>query len=502
MGGERTTYGDYGIGYRTFHGGKKMESVSCARRALLLLSRFVIAFDDQLTYSLPRFSLFVGQEFLFYYEKYSPDPASSSTTSEKQHPPRDWDPLVKQTYSVWVDTDKGRRKWHLTAYFTQATVDQLGTVDDIQGVGILNVPEGHFKSTRVKKGGSRAEEPISPPSKDSTPGRVFAPFLDAASGTSQRNSHSSQTVQMYQPYPSPYSSSYPLPPEQKSSAPVSVARFSQITPVPTAVPSNYSSGAESPVEPQQSSLRLAIPTTLYNQSQPLETHSVAPSIYNATRSPIHTSPHSPPWYPDYHQKSSEVFEHHAHHHPLRHYHSSSPKAGESPSSPYTLPQPPYLPLNYHSPSPIRPISSSNLAASPYSHTGPTPIVDSYGPSSSPVETPHPMYPAALAGPGELNYSSRPCTSHFREHVTYTGMTSVSPVSSGSGHSAYSMAEGGGGSHVQSIYEDIERDSDLGPDRGLAPLGVLKRPHPYRRHPGDDKTLKLLARHTTGSDLES
>jgi hypothetical protein len=33
--------------------------------------------------------------------------------SDKQ-PPRDWDPLVKQTYSVWVETDKGRRKWHLS----------------------------------------------------------------------------------------------------------------------------------------------------------------------------------------------------------------------------------------------------------------------------------------------------------------------------------------------------------------------------------------------------
>lgn len=31
-----------------------------------------------------------------------------------RHPPRDWDPLVKQTYSVWVETEKGRRKWHLS----------------------------------------------------------------------------------------------------------------------------------------------------------------------------------------------------------------------------------------------------------------------------------------------------------------------------------------------------------------------------------------------------
>lgn len=27
---------------------------------------------------------------------------------------KQWDPLVKQTYSVWVDSPRGRRKWHLS----------------------------------------------------------------------------------------------------------------------------------------------------------------------------------------------------------------------------------------------------------------------------------------------------------------------------------------------------------------------------------------------------
>ncbi|EGO00315.1 hypothetical protein SERLA73DRAFT_52016, partial [Serpula lacrymans var. lacrymans S7.3] len=92
----------------------------------------------------------VRDEFLFYYEKYTP-PADASHSSPDKQPPRDWDPLVKQTYSVWVETEKGRRKWHLTAYFTQATVDQLGTIDDIPGVADLIVPEGTFQSTRVSK---------------------------------------------------------------------------------------------------------------------------------------------------------------------------------------------------------------------------------------------------------------------------------------------------------------------------------------------------------------
>ena len=29
-------------------------------------------------------------------------------------PPKDWDPFVKQTYSAWVNTENGNRKWHLS----------------------------------------------------------------------------------------------------------------------------------------------------------------------------------------------------------------------------------------------------------------------------------------------------------------------------------------------------------------------------------------------------
>ncbi|KAF9257973.1 hypothetical protein L218DRAFT_935238 [Marasmius fiardii PR-910] len=457
----------------------------------------------------------VRDEFLFYYEKYSPEPGSSSTTSEKQHPPRDWDPLVKQTYSVWVDTGKGRRKWHLTAYFTQATVDQLGTVDDIQGVGSLNVPEGYFKSTRVKKGGSKADELTSPPSNDSAPRKPFTSFPDGTSGIPHKNSHSSQNVQMYQPYPS-YNAYSEQP--RSSSQPMSGSRFPQLTPVITSVPSNYPPDPESP---QQSPLHLAIPpasSTMYSQphsaSPVISEISNAHSLYNATRSsPIHTSPHSPhnpPWYPDYSQKPpSDVFDH-GNHHPLRHYHSNSLKAEEPPLSPYGLNEPPYLSLNYHAPSPVRPIPSSTLTATPYAHTGipsntMTEPGSSYG-ASSPVETPHSIYPPIQQQTADVGYPSRPSTGCFRGHsmpVSCTEVSSASPSSSASG-SVYSMTDNGG-IHHHGNYEDnssYDREAEFGFDRGLAPLGVLKRPHPYRRHPGDDKTLKLLARRNASSELEA
>ncbi|KAF9462456.1 Gti1/Pac2 family-domain-containing protein [Collybia nuda] len=150
----------------------------------------------------------VRDEFLFYYEKYSPiaDANNSSVSLEKQ-PPRDWDPLVKQTYSVWVETEKGRRKWHLTAYFTQTTVDDLGTIDDILGVQELAPPPGLFKSTRVGKGRGKTDEPSAQTSDTlskppTTVTRTYAPFptLHNRYPSQSESPPASESVMMYEPY--------------------------------------------------------------------------------------------------------------------------------------------------------------------------------------------------------------------------------------------------------------------------------------------------------------
>ncbi|PAV18444.1 hypothetical protein PNOK_0528600 [Pyrrhoderma noxium] len=94
----------------------------------------------------------VRDEFLFYYEKSPP-----GHLRDKENPlieervRKQWDPLVKQTYSVFVNAPSGRRKWHLTAYFTQATVDRLQTVDDIPHLAGLEVPPSKYISTRLGK---------------------------------------------------------------------------------------------------------------------------------------------------------------------------------------------------------------------------------------------------------------------------------------------------------------------------------------------------------------
>ncbi|TEB30387.1 hypothetical protein FA13DRAFT_1630840 [Coprinellus micaceus] len=141
----------------------------------------------------------VRDEFLFYYERYMPPPDANQSPPDAK-PPRDWEPLVKQTYSVWVDTESGRRKWHLTAYFTQGTIDQLRSVDDVPGVGDLVVPEGHFKSTRVGKR-SKADESKGESSKSNSVTRTYAPFPSPYSNTSA--AVDSHPVVMYDPYPQP-----------------------------------------------------------------------------------------------------------------------------------------------------------------------------------------------------------------------------------------------------------------------------------------------------------
>ncbi|KAJ7057826.1 hypothetical protein C8F01DRAFT_1086259 [Mycena amicta] len=63
--------------------------------------------------------------------------------------------LIKQTFSVLVSLPKDRpsgtiRKWHLTAYFNQETLNELDTIDDLRLLD-APVPEGWFRSARATK---------------------------------------------------------------------------------------------------------------------------------------------------------------------------------------------------------------------------------------------------------------------------------------------------------------------------------------------------------------
>ncbi|EGO00318.1 hypothetical protein SERLA73DRAFT_180841 [Serpula lacrymans var. lacrymans S7.3] len=99
----------------------------------------------------------VRDEFLFYHEK-DPEPVDVELTSDsdsihqRSHPGpsrgHTRSSLVKQTYSVFVETPRGRRKWHLIAYFTHDTVEYLPSVDNVPELARLSVPTGMYRSAR------------------------------------------------------------------------------------------------------------------------------------------------------------------------------------------------------------------------------------------------------------------------------------------------------------------------------------------------------------------
>ncbi|KAG8216500.1 Gti1/Pac2 family-domain-containing protein [Butyriboletus roseoflavus] len=118
----------------------------------------------------------VRDDFLFYHQKecdVSDDPTSAATPwaqmismypSPRSRATSESERLIKQTYSVRVSLpdDRSRgifRKWHLTAYFSQQKLDRLNTIDNIQGIGDVPVPDGWFRSAR-RDGKSRREDDL------------------------------------------------------------------------------------------------------------------------------------------------------------------------------------------------------------------------------------------------------------------------------------------------------------------------------------------------------
>ncbi|KIM45334.1 hypothetical protein M413DRAFT_442010 [Hebeloma cylindrosporum] len=96
----------------------------------------------------------VKDEFLFYYEERKSHAdlefmtsGSESSSRHAVYRPR----LTKQTYSVYVNTPKGRRKWHLIAYVVPETVERLATINDHPELASLHVPRGMYTAARLSK---------------------------------------------------------------------------------------------------------------------------------------------------------------------------------------------------------------------------------------------------------------------------------------------------------------------------------------------------------------
>ncbi|KAJ7039782.1 Gti1/Pac2 family-domain-containing protein [Mycena alexandri] len=117
----------------------------------------------------------VRDEFLFYHQKecdMNEEPINpitpwaqmmrkrsnripGSSYPSMSRKPTESERLIKQTYSVLVSLPKDRpcgtvRKWHLTAYFNQETLNELDTIDDLRHLNVP-VPDGWFRSARATK---------------------------------------------------------------------------------------------------------------------------------------------------------------------------------------------------------------------------------------------------------------------------------------------------------------------------------------------------------------
>ncbi|CCL99052.1 uncharacterized protein FIBRA_01063 [Fibroporia radiculosa] len=142
-------------------------------------------------------------DFLLYYEKESASRSSllfrNNLAGSSQ--------LIKQTYSVFVhDSSHTPRKWHLNAYYTQDTVDQLRTVDQMPELRTVRVPEGLYVCARMggTRRGSRASR--------TTPvdGRVPSPPSTSSVGTPRPPSQSPTAVAPHATSPVPQPGTYLL----------------------------------------------------------------------------------------------------------------------------------------------------------------------------------------------------------------------------------------------------------------------------------------------------
>ncbi|KAI0645850.1 Gti1/Pac2 family-domain-containing protein [Trametes meyenii] len=96
----------------------------------------------------------VRDEFLYYQEKL-PEFEADEELSALINGSR----LIKQTYSVFVDTPTGRRKWHLVAYFTGQTLEGLLTIDDFPELAAVRhmIPAGRYTTARLARQRTRTE---------------------------------------------------------------------------------------------------------------------------------------------------------------------------------------------------------------------------------------------------------------------------------------------------------------------------------------------------------
>ena len=388
------------------------------------------------------------------------DPTASFPSDGQ--PPRDWDPYVKQTYSVYLnESDGNKRKWHLStypsspfsnprltslaAYFTQATVDSLGTVDDIPVLKDLVVPEGLFRSSRrTKTRSSRAN--------------ATAHAADASPAVPVSASSSAKSGKQIASVAGPSSTVGRTPPQivTQSAAP----QQNQALP-----PSN------------------AYPQELFNPKSPY------PGL------PTNSAPPPPP------VQQPDAY---AHIYTGESYASPQPPEGyHVPPSPHI--QPHVTPFEYNWPAPPTPVTDS---ACPPGYPYPV-LVDSQKGDSrfhhSPVQSQLYVYepgfqaslqqyrtvsPALSHAPSQFSASSQSQSSSESDSPAPGPVPLRTPVFSPDRLSVVLPTDGESKYEIHGIRES---DGTIDSKMGLASLESLNRYHPYRREPLDDRVVQRFLR---------
>ncbi|KAJ7141242.1 hypothetical protein C8R44DRAFT_243308 [Mycena epipterygia] len=399
----------------------------------------------------------VRDEFLFYYEKFVS--SDNHRSGGGGAPPVNWEQLVKQTYSVWVDTGKGKRKWHLTAYFTQRTVDDLGTVDDIEDVCGLQVPEGMFTSTRIgKRKNTDSEAP------QSTITRVYAPFpsplvplaprpAKLAPPTSIGGRAPSPSLQMFDPYSRPQIQAQQLP--------------------------FYGSVESEPYPPSPSTSQLP----QLNYSYPPASHgfSMSSPVHNYPRHDggdyrrSHPTTLAPPPAPTLTQPYNS--------------HSAAPQyTGIFSNDRARLPLPNPSAIHYQGEQPHQPQPQQTSGGW---YTPPTvPYTDRHG-------SPRSDYTSSSSSSSSYASSSSPPVSAYPPMQPYSEPGAYVSTSSGGNTRSLPRVQIPDDPHpAVPLDVGVQRRGEIGPWRNLAPLNSLTRGRPpYPRHPMDDNVLRLLPRPT-------
>ena len=368
---------------------------------------------------------------------------------------------MKQTYSVYLnESDGSKRKWHLSAYlssplhnpclislaayFTQATVDSLGTVDDIPVLKDLSVPEGLFRSSRrTKTRSSRANAAAH--SADASPA-VPAPASSSGKSGKQIASVAGPSSTVSRTPPQIVTQS--APPQQNQAPPPTSAYpqelFNPKPPPYSGLPTNPAP-APPPVQQPDAYARIYTGES-YASPQPPEGYHVSPSP--------HMQPHVTP------------FE-------------------------YNWPAPP-TPVTDNACQPGFPypvIVDSQKGDSTFQHSPVQSQLYVYEPGfqASLYRT---VSPALSHAPSQFSASSQSQSSSESDSPAPGPVPLRTPVFSPDRLSVVLPTDGETKYEIHGIRES---DSSIDSKMGLASLESLNRYHPYRREPLDDRVVQRFLR---------